>query len=536
MGLVFSNRYKVGFASAIGLTGVYVFNILSAKKSPKKSRAVYKLATWNIAAINNNPFEYWITYDENPNYGKLMKDVETFIVNPGELDILVQDVFTDDMFQQLKAEMSAVGWDGVDEVEKLWESEYKNRKIVTEYLQDKTIGAKRLASMPDRVTNTINLADGGQVYRPTCINMYEGDLDNMEQWYSAWLEFMFHTTVDIRTKKGQELKSVHDLLLPIKRAKYPAVTEMEESICIPLQTLCGAVFDAILVHMLNTLAPSVWMPIKLELGNKLNKQKQQRTLEILEQSYVDSDIIFLQEVSAVFTDSFAQSTLPQNFVLKCPDKLDGKRDQNSMILLHKDKFSNFEEVTDIVLEFAESKIGTGDGDFFAVTCTASDGTNLLVASFHGDTNGLQTIPVTTALTRAMANDRFTECKLLFGCDANTYEQPNKKWLQISDFAEAYTGLGLTSCFGDQPDPTNYTTFNARTYLQPQLNKACKFNDRRSHGDVNPKDFILFHPEHFKAISTGKDNTGRQEYIEGIPFPTLEFPSDHGVLRTTLEML
>ena len=27
-------------------------------------------ATFNIAAINNNPFEYWITYNENPAYEK----------------------------------------------------------------------------------------------------------------------------------------------------------------------------------------------------------------------------------------------------------------------------------------------------------------------------------------------------------------------------------------------------------------------------------------------------------------------------------
>ena len=30
------------------------------------------VCTWNVAAINNNPFEYWITYDENPLYQKLM--------------------------------------------------------------------------------------------------------------------------------------------------------------------------------------------------------------------------------------------------------------------------------------------------------------------------------------------------------------------------------------------------------------------------------------------------------------------------------
>ena len=33
------------------------------------------LVTWNIAAINNNPFEYWITH-EDAAYNKLMVDVQ----------------------------------------------------------------------------------------------------------------------------------------------------------------------------------------------------------------------------------------------------------------------------------------------------------------------------------------------------------------------------------------------------------------------------------------------------------------------------
>ena len=27
-------------------------------------KGVLRVATWNIAAINNNPFEYWITHDD----------------------------------------------------------------------------------------------------------------------------------------------------------------------------------------------------------------------------------------------------------------------------------------------------------------------------------------------------------------------------------------------------------------------------------------------------------------------------------------
>ena len=42
-----------------------------------------RAVTWNIAAINNNPFEYWITH-EDADYNKLMVDVQDFISAPGE--------------------------------------------------------------------------------------------------------------------------------------------------------------------------------------------------------------------------------------------------------------------------------------------------------------------------------------------------------------------------------------------------------------------------------------------------------------------
>merc|ERR1719265_2823272 len=41
------------------------------------------VTTWNISAVNTNPFEYWITHDD-PFYEKLMADVEGFIDAPGD--------------------------------------------------------------------------------------------------------------------------------------------------------------------------------------------------------------------------------------------------------------------------------------------------------------------------------------------------------------------------------------------------------------------------------------------------------------------
>lgn len=49
------------------------------------------ICRWNMAAINNNPFEYWITHDD-PAYNKLMEDVSAFIQNPGDKDVPVHKV------------------------------------------------------------------------------------------------------------------------------------------------------------------------------------------------------------------------------------------------------------------------------------------------------------------------------------------------------------------------------------------------------------------------------------------------------------
>merc|ERR1719282_1379041 len=106
----------------------------------------------------------------------------------------------------------------------------------------------------------------------------------------------------------------------------------------------------------------------------------------------------------------------------------------------------------------------------------------------------------------MASDpELSNRRLVFGMDANTYENATPgKQQDVLDYAKDIVSHGLTSCWGDVPNPSNYTTYNARTYLQPQLNKACKQSDKRAKGDVNPKDFILFQKESFNVIKTWKD--------------------------------
>merc|ERR1711865_55494 len=122
---------------------------------------------------------------------------------------------------------------------------------------------------------------------------------------------------------------------------------------------------------------------------------------------------------------------------------------------------------------------------------------------------------------------------IFGMDANTYEKVSPKTTHVLEFEKMYEKLGYQSCWG-AVDPKQYTTFNARTYLQPQLNKAAKSTELAEKGDRNPKDFVLF-THHFARGRVWRDNTGRGEYLNDMVFPTLEFPSDHAALSVDLVM-
>ena len=61
----------------------------------------------------------------------------------------------------------------------------------------------------------------------------------------------------------------------------------------------------------------------------------------------------------------------------------------------------------------------------------------------------------------------------------------------------------------------------------------KIAERKSKGDVNLKDFLLFTRGSLHVVSAGKDNTGRAAYLDDTCLPTLQFPSDHALISATL---
>jgi hypothetical protein len=57
---------------------------------------------------------------------------------------------------------------------------------------------------------------------------------------------------------------------------------------------------------------------------------------------------------------------------------------------------------------------------------------------------------------------------------------------VTDFSERIKEMSFSSCWGDAPDLSTWTTRNARTYLQPQLQKAVGISDAARKGQVNLK--------------------------------------------------
>eukprot|EP00457_Paulinella_chromatophora_P001294 gb/GEZN01001296.1/.p1 GENE.gb/GEZN01001296.1/~~gb/GEZN01001296.1/.p1 ORF type:complete len:878 (+),score=168.53 gb/GEZN01001296.1/:176-2809(+) len=524
------------------------FTKLLKKKTFIKVRdEVTKVISWNIAAINNNPFEYWTSHPD-PDYNALMRDVQEFMEKPGARDVPISEVFTEMMFWELSAAMGQLGWDGVQDVTLKWMMEISKTNIISGFIQDKSLGEKRLISMPDRLTNSIRTADGIK-YRPTIINNYAAELGSTEDWFKQWKAFMFDTELDLVGEDGAvEKKKPVQLLSPISAAKYPALTKDEEEMSLPLQTSYQAIFDATMVHIMNTVAPGKWHPLKVQLIKAQVEGKSARILHILGDTYGQSDVFFLQEVASGFASDVTSSRLNDRFHMVMSEDKDMHRDQNSAILLRKEHFAidTIKEVTADVLKHFQAATPVEKGDLLVVTVEDSirNREPWLLASFHGDTQGLATVPVLNALaTEAAAS--YPGHKFVFGLDANTYDvpEPKKKKKSASagvnqsvwGFADTFTGLGLTSSWGDKPDPTKHTTCNARTFLQPQLNKAVRIEDRFTSplSDRNPKDFILFRNTTFKYMDSIRDNTGHGKFTEQMMFPTLSFPSDHAIVATKL---
>ena len=450
-------------------------------------------ATWNVAAINNNPFEYWITY-HNDDYNDLMVDIENF-VNDQSADVDLCSIFSDEMFEELVKVMAAQNITNLNELTAIWKNDFRQRKAISGFLKDRMLGEKRLTSMPDRITNTINLIDGRALNRPSVINAFQGPpLVSMQVWWREWIHFMFSMEVQILSNSMIESKRqlVYTLISPIHRKKYPAISVQEQAISVQLQLLCLAILDSIFIYIVTKIAPAKWEDIRQTLCRALIHGKDDRLCQILADSYQDRHIIFLQEASsALVSKARAHPVLSKQFKVLIPEAFDPRRDQNSVILVARDCFdpAGAADVTSRVLEFIVGDF-LAPGDLFATSIRDSEGCPWLLVSFHGDSGGLSTAPTVAGLHLACRGPLRGHV-LLAGMDANTLSHGGdpKRW-GVRAFRRLLAEQGMASVWDGMDDPFVKTTCGARTYLQTQLHKAVPFHRRFSSASISLKDWII----------------------------------------------
>ena len=452
----------------------------------------FLVGTWNVAAINNNPFEYWVTYPDDE-YKNFMLAIENFLSDADE-DVPVREIFTEEMFCELHEAMKNQGIGLLHELKECWVNDYSKRKAISGFLRDSKIGEKRLTSMPDRITNTINLADGRKLKRPSVINTYmDCPLDSIKTWWHEWKHFMFSTRVLIFSREcaAPEPQLVFSLLGPIPRNKYPAISIEEQRISMQLQLLCLAILDAIFMHIVNRVAPIRWESIRRTLSEALIDGKDERLCRILADSYLDRHILFLQEASAALVQrARAHPALSQRFAVLLPDDFDPRREQNSIILVDRSRFdaAAAEDVTQLILAHASGDF-LAPGDLFAASVRDSAGRLWLLVSFHGDSAGLSTAPTLRAVHRVRG--ALPGHVLLAGLDANTQSHGGDPRRQgVAAFRALLAELGAVSVWDAVADPFVQTTCGARTSLQTQLAKAVGYHCRFSAASVSLKDWIL----------------------------------------------
>jgi hypothetical protein len=537
----------------------------------------FATSTWNIAAINNNPFEYYASSsaardaraasegeDGDASYSNFMRGVERALRDDtDERADMLDDVLRADMLDVLVDKLNRAGLCDVraERCREYYVS-YARGRSTRAYLRDVDVGAKRLCSMPDRVTNTVNVEMRGDdssgivnrrtVYRPTVINCYDGRFADEGAWWDAWVAYMFDTRVVV----GGRERAMVEMLTPIKKAKYPAVSEEEEELGVGLQVFFLAAFDAALVRVATLAAGSfdVWQNIRAELYENLVKHKTSRTLDVVATSLLrdvhDGDatrVCFLQEVGSAFADALrAREDISAAYDVCCPCDMDPKRDQNSIVLMSK-SFTNGnatprEVTSDVLRLMGERSASLSKGDFCAFVATdASDGKNYVFASFHGDTDGLQTKHITSAVDAFCADASNAVDVCVFGMDANThsFHKDGKKQgvVDFIDYLRASTSFEACWTLANIDVESAHTTFSARTFLQAQLNKAVPLADAETHilTDRHPKDHILIRTSTpiavraLERINSVDFTSFTTSYDAGSMFPNARFPSDHAAV-------
>ena len=114
------------------------------RPTPAPTADALRLVSWNMGTLTNSPFGHW------RGQGKaalaLMSAAHEAMREPARA-VLVSDVFSEEMWAELRSEMRGLGWAGVNETDALWRGDFARRHAYRGWVLDAAVAEKRLVRL-----------------------------------------------------------------------------------------------------------------------------------------------------------------------------------------------------------------------------------------------------------------------------------------------------------------------------------------------------------------------------------------------------
>jgi hypothetical protein len=297
--------------------------------------------------------------------------------------------------------------------------------------------------MPDQATGAICIADEPFVAcRPAVTTCYLGSLKSIDEWWLAWKKFMFKDVLNVKINGEIKCTRPCELLRKISKIQNPTLAKQEERVSVPLQTLCQAIYDALIMYITVVISPKgQWQQIKRCIVDAVYSKKDAKTMAILRHNCAGVDVICLQECSAVFQASLLQN-FGKEYHIAAPRDRDSAQSQSCLVMLRKETFPG-----GVYADLTKETLGedTECGGLLVLAAEHKAGKRVLVASFCGDA----VMPVVRAVTRgkSVLADQPEGCELFFGMSGSMcLEKRNGDQPSVSRFLSHCESCGLQSCW------------------------------------------------------------------------------------------
>ncbi|EER15992.1 hypothetical protein Pmar_PMAR003453 [Perkinsus marinus ATCC 50983] len=447
-----------------------------------------RVATWNIGSVQTNPLEF--CDDSDQRFTHFLKEFQSTAEALDAAGVTVGDLLREAFpFNVRSALLDNYDTLGLHSLEASAEAfdPLAQLKIWSGFLNSTSIGDSRIISWPDRFTNVI----GNGRCRPSMISCYTGELSCTKTWLENWMSFMTRARIP-----------------PLNVEKYNVEASYRENY--QSFSLAGlALFDSVLIAISERTSVD-WQTMRLDRIKSITQRPRQLVEYVARYLFGPKDMIMLQEVSGEILDRILSVDESKGYDLIVEPSPNVTK-QRSVIFIKKGcglalEVKASETVREAIRDEGERR-GLASGDLSVAVVTTPNGQPLLLASFHGDTNGRLTIPTLEIL-------RSLDLPLLAGVDANCYADAGSRNLAVRDFLEALNRMGI-----HHTRPTT-TTRNRRTPLQAQSAKTGVV-------DENPKDYVLLRGEGMTIGKTLMDDGVSNDR----PLPNSCFPSDHAIVET-----